>query len=178
MIVALTGTPGTGKTTVAPLVTDQTRFEHVDLNMVADEYDLNTEIDPTRDAAVVDTDALNDALQDYLDARDITDALIDGHLAHHLATVDLVIVLRAHPDELAERLQTKDWDDSKIGENVMAERIDTILQEAVAQHPDDVYEVDTTDRSPDTVADDVMRIINDPDERSAYAPGTVSWDLP
>lgn len=178
MIVALTGTPGTGKTTVAPLVTDQTRFTHVDLNAVASEYDLDTEIDPDRDAAVVDTDALNDALQDHLAAHGIDDALIDGHLSHHLAAADLVVVLRTHPDELETRLATKGWNDDKIRENVLAERIDTVLQEAVAQHPDAVYEVDTTDRSPDTVADDVIRIITAPDERAAYEPGTVAWDLP
>jgi adenylate kinase len=174
MIVAITGTPGTGKSTVAPLVADQIGYELIDLNTFINEHNLGDEFDEERNSAMVDTDELNDALSDELLGDDY---VIDGHLAHFINNVDVVVVLRASPDDLQERLEQKDWDDEKIEENVMAERLDTILQESAQLHADTTYEVDTTDNNPETTAEEIAYLVQNPQERSLYAPGGTEWDI-
>ncbi len=175
MILAITGTPGTGKTTVAPLVADQLGFELIDLNAFIERKDLSTEYDEERNSAMVDPDVLNEALDTELEPG--TDCVIEGHLAHHVNDLDMIVVLRASPDELTERLEQKQWDDAKIEENVMAERLDNILQEASSTYPDETFEVDTTARDPETVAEEIVYLVQNPEERSLYVPGSTEWDM-
>ncbi len=170
MIIAVTGTPGTGKTTVAERLADALDHEYVAVNAVAQEAAVETVPDPARGATAVDTDSLVAHLQDRLGK----DAVLDGHLAHHYPA-DVTVVLRCHPDELRDRLQEKGWDDDKIAENVDAERLDLILQQAVAQR-ETVYEVDTTDRSAEDVVDTVRTLVVDGDGEQ-HRPGHISWPL-
>ena len=60
MRVALTGTPGTGKTTVADLLA--TDLEVVHLNDVIREGDLTESVDEQRDSLVADLDAVREWL--------------------------------------------------------------------------------------------------------------------
>lgn len=174
MHIAITGTPGTGKTTVAPLVADQLGYELVDLNQFIEDHDISDGYDEDRNSAMVDTDTLNETLEQQL-ADDTV--VIEGHLAHFLDIADLVVVLRTDPNELEQRLEQKDWNEEKIEENVMAERLDNILQEAANLHTETTFEVDTTDRSPDEVVEEIVYLVQNPDERSLYAPGGTEWDI-
>lgn len=159
MRVALTGTPGTGKTTVADLVDSDLDVVH--LNDVVRESDLATGRDADRDSLVADLDALREWFAD----RD--GVLFESHLAHHLP-VGRVVVLRCHPDELTERLRARDWTDEKVRENVESERLDLLLSEAVAERGlDRVYEIDTTGRTPEAVASEVEAVLAGEREPSA-----------
>lgn len=173
MLLAITGTPGTGKTTVAPLVSTDLGYERVDLNAFIQEQDLDTDFDEDRHSAIVDVEALNDSFP-YASGEDV---VVEGHLSHHLAAADVIVVLRTDPDELEDRLTDKKWEDEKVEENVMAERLDVILQEAVRVHPENTFEVDTTGRDPETVAEEIVYLVRRPEERSMYAPGGTDWDL-
>lgn len=147
MRVAVTGTPGTGKTTVTEGL--ETDLDVVHLNDVVRDHDLYTEVDEARDSLVVDLDAVAEWLGD----RD--DVLVESHLAHHL-DADVCVVLRCRPEELEERLRERGEPRPKAEENAESEALDVVLAEAVdAFGAEDVYEIDTTDRSPAAVADDV-----------------------
>jgi len=170
MRVAVTGTPGTGKTTVTDLVA----ADHPDLGVevvhlneaIADER-LYTEVDEDRQSVVVDVDAV----KEFLAGRD--DVLVDSHLAHY-AAVDRVVVLRCAPAELERRLaEERGAGSAKVEENAESEALDVILSEAVDRHGlDAVYEIDTTDRAPEAVADDVAAVLRGEREPSA---GTVDF---
>jgi adenylate kinase len=161
MRVALTGTPGTGKTTVAPRVANETALAVVHVNDLIREEGLATDRDAERDSLVADLDALAERVADR------EDVLFESHLAHHLP-VDRVVVLRCHPDELQERLAGRGWADGKVAENVESERLDLLLSEAVAEHGlDSVYEVDTTGRTPEAVAEEVVAAVRGEREPSA-----------
>ncbi len=145
---ALTGTPGTGKTTVASRLDG----ESVHLSDLLDDPRFQDGYDEERETVVADLEGLGG----WLDARS-DDLLVESHLAHRLP-VDRVIVLRCRPDVLRERLDTRDASvpPEKVEENVEAERLDVILAEAVDRHGTDrVAEIDTTDRSPEAVAERV-----------------------
>ena len=151
MRVALTGTPGTGKTTVADRL--ETDLTVIHLNEAIREEDLVETVDADRDSWVADLDAVTE----WLDGRD--DVLIESHLAH-LLPVDRAVVLRCHPEELLERLSDRGVPLAKAHENAESEALDLILAEAVDRlGEDDVYEIDTTGRSPAAVTADVAAAI-------------------
>jgi adenylate kinase len=150
--IALTGTPGTGKTTVADRLTGP--FEVVHLGDLVRAEGLWSERDPDRGSLVVDLDAVADRLA----AREPDGpVLVESHLAHRL-DADRVVVLRCRPDRLRERLAGRDEPPATVAENAESEALDVILAEAVERHGRDaVHEIDTTDRGPAAVADAVAR---------------------
>jgi len=164
MRVAITGTPGTGKTTASERV--ETDLDVIGLNEIVRTEGLTTGTDEERDSLVADLDAIAARLSD----RD--DVLVESHLAHHL-DVDRVVVLRCRPDELKRRLLARGESEPKAEENAEAEALDVILSEAVDRHGlDAVYEIDTTDRPPEAVAEEIEAVIDG--ERSPSA-GTVDF---
>ena len=151
MRVAVTGTPGTGKTTATDHL--DTDFDVVHLNDLIREEGLATGEDPDRGSLVADIDALRERLADR------EDVLIESHLAHHL-DADRVVVLRCHPEALRERLLDRGEDESKADENAEAEALDVILSEAVNAHGlDSVYEIDPPDRTPEGGAADIEAVL-------------------
>lgn len=170
MIIAVTGTPGTGKTSVATLLADMLGYEYVAVNDVVNAASVETRPDPDRDTLAVDPDNVVAELQRVV----ADDAVLDGHLSHHFPA-DITVVLRCHPDELGTRLQNKGWEQDKIAENVEAEVLDVVLRQAVDQR-DRVHELDTTGKTPEQVAEAVKKIVTHP-ETDASEPGTVSWDM-
>lgn len=144
MRVAVTGTPGTGKTTVTERLATEASvdLDVVHLNDVIREKGFTAGRDDQRDTLVTDIDAV----ADWLEGRE--DVLFESHLAHHFAA-DCVAVLRCHPEELERRLRERGEPEATVAENAESEALDIVLAEAVERHGEDsVYEVDTTDRSP------------------------------
>ena len=159
MRVAVTGTPGTGKTTATTLL--EPDHEVIHLNEVLEEEGLYTDVDEERDSVVADLEGL----ADWLEGRD--DVVIESHLAHHL-DADRVAVLRCQPAALEARLRERGEPSAKAKENAESEALDVILAEAVERHGlESVYELDTTDREPEAVARDLEAVIAGEREPSA-----------
>jgi adenylate kinase len=164
MRVAVTGTPGTGKTTATDLA--ETPLSTIHLNDAIHEHDLRAGHDETRDSAVADIEAV----VDWLAGRE--DSLVESHLAHHVPA-DRVVVLRCRPDRLEERLIARGEPRATAAENAESEALDLVLAEAVEQHGTEcVYEIDTTNREPDSVAADIEAVVAGEREPTA---GTVSF---
>jgi adenylate kinase len=164
--VAVTGTPGTGKTTATDLLCEMdVAVDVIHLNNVIREESLYTERDVERDSLVADFERV----ADWLDGREIEDgaSIVESHLAHHF-DADRIVVLRCHPEELERRLRERGEPDAKVIENAESEALDMILAEAVDQHGEEsVYEIETTDREPETVARDIENVIRGEREPSA-----------
>ncbi|MBX0294276.1 adenylate kinase family protein [Haloarcula nitratireducens] len=167
MRVAVTGTPGTGKTTATGRV--ETDLDVVHLNDVIKSEEFSTEMDEERGSLVADMDAV----AEWLDGRE--DVLFESHLAHNF-DADRVVVLRAHPDTVVERLRERGDSDPKADENAESEALDVILSEAVHHHgAENVYEIDTTERDPDEVAAEIEAVLADDREPSAGTVSYVDW---
>ena len=163
MLVAVTGTPGTGKSSVCDVLAQRGYFV-VDLDGVARELGLTeTDEDGT---VLVDVDALAHRLQVPTKV-----AFLKGHYAHRMPA-DLIVVLRCHPKELWRRLEARGWPAAKVRENAEAEAIDVVLQEAVAQGPP-VWEVDTTATQPEVAAAAVLDVLGGRTE--GHEPGRLDW---
>ena len=174
MIIAITGTPGTGKTSVCNAL----GLECMDLNRVIAEQGFYTGVDIERGCLIADLPRL----KEYVRKNELELLVIEGHLAHFMMP-DAVIVLRAHPSVLADRLKQKGFTPQKITENVEAETLDIILVEAV-DLCDVVYELDTSEKRVEEVAALVRAIIDAELEaksaetnalRAKYKPGSVDW---
>ena len=169
MKIGITGTPGTGKSAVCKIL--KKYYPVIDLNQLIKEKKLYTSKDHQRNTLITDIDALVKYVLNYVAYWDVKNtAICEGHLAHYLP-LDLVIVLRASPSDLRRRLSKEGFDEAKIKENVEAEALDVILVEALERN-DNVYEIDTSEKSVAEVANCIMEIINGSNK---YCPGSIDW---
>jgi adenylate kinase len=137
--VAITGTPGTGKTSVSRELSGQLGLPVVDVNrLLTKEYLLGR--DDERDTLVVDAEKAAE------EVRLPADAILDGHLSH-VFPADIVVVLRCRPKQLYQRLVAKGWPARKVEENVEAEALNIISEEA-REHGSRVFDIDTTSLTP------------------------------
>ena len=162
MMVGITGTPGTGKSTVAAVLAGRGR-RVVHTTETVGPFVLGD--DPERDTRVVDAEA-------WAAAFEPVDGVVEGHLAH-LLPCDLVVVLRCRPALLEERLAARGYAREKVRENAEAEALDVILIETLEGiSREQVLEVDASVRSPEEVADLIEGFI---EGTVAPSVGTVDW---
>lgn len=164
MIIAVTGTPGVGKTTVSKLLSERLGYDYVSVKDFALERGLG---EPAGDEVEIDVDALAKEAGAAFQGEDV---VIDGHLSHHVPA-DLVVVLRLHPKDVAERLKARGYPRKKLAENVEAELIDVILVEALERN-ENVLEVDTTGKTPEEVVEEILALIDGGVKRRV---GVVDW---
>ncbi|MFZ0699149.1 MAG: AAA family ATPase [Thermoplasmata archaeon] len=159
----MTGTPGTGKSTVARRLAP--RFRSIEIGELA--LRLGVGRRSGRRSSTVDLARLARKLRRAPPPVD----LVVGHLAHLLPIRD-TIVLRCNPLELERRLaRARRGSARDRAENVIAEATDAILFEAIRAGRR-VWEIDTTGLDPDAVARRVAwRIAHR--GRSGY--GRVDW---
>jgi len=157
MLIALTGTPGTGKTTIAKKLEDEYKVVYL-----KDFKDAVLYHDEDRDADVVDIEYLKEKVDKMKDDEII---ILEGHYAHEMS-VDMVIVLRCHPDELRKRLENRGYSEKKIMENLEAEAMGLITEESINYHgKDKVFEVDTTKKRVEEAVKEIKHIIETKDEK-------------
>jgi len=180
MKIAVTGTPGTGKTSACRAFVrtygDTLRLKLVELNRVVEEQRLYEGFDEERGCYIADLNKL----RNFVEAMN-EDVLLESHLAH-LVAPDYVIVLRADPLVLVERLRNEGFPERKIRENAEAEALDVILVEALEACGDDrVFEVDTSRKSVEEVAACIREIVEAvksgklDEVRKKYKPGRLDW---
>ncbi|MBI4181850.1 MAG: adenylate kinase family protein [Candidatus Aenigmarchaeota archaeon] len=135
MRIAITGTPGTGKTAVARLLARRLGYRYVDLKLLAEKKGAVCGYDRSRRSKIVDVALLEKVLPPG-------DLVLDGHFSHELEA-DGVVVLRTAVEELARRLRARGWPARKVRENLQAEIFNVCGEEAAALHRQ-VLELDTT----------------------------------
>lgn len=167
MKAAITGTPGTGKSTVAKIVAEMTGYGLVDVNEFARSHGLFQKKDEKRDSWIVDERALKKVLSKLKG-----NIILEGHLAHY-SKPDIAVVLRLNPRELEKRLEKRGWKKEKIKENVEAEALGVCLAEALDECKS-VFEVDATGKSAEDAAKEAADIINGKG-RESHLPGRIDW---
>ncbi len=142
--IIVSGTPGTGKTTIAKKFSKEKNYEYVDINEIIKKNKLNEGYDKKRKSLIVDTNKLNELLISLI--RNSKETLvIDGHLSHYLDKkyVRLCIITKCDLKILKKRLEKRGYGKNKIRENLDAEIFDTCKTEAL-EKGHNVKVVDTT----------------------------------
>ena len=157
VIITISGTPGTGKTSVARILAKLMSCEVVAINKFVDEHKLSEGRDETG-SKIVDVPKLRREIEKHL--KNFKGCIIiEGHLAHFLRA-DFCVVLRCDPLVLEKRLKKKKWRKAKIRENVQAEILDVILAEALANKKIKcLLELDNTRLVPKKCAEKILRLI-------------------
>ncbi|MFH1750600.1 MAG: adenylate kinase family protein [Candidatus Micrarchaeota archaeon] len=142
MQIAITGTPGTGKTSIARALGTLLGCKIVEAGRLVKAPGGHTH----REAGeyVADMGKLKRKLWGIL--RKERNAVLEGHLLCELRLpIDLVVVLRCEPHDLKKRLMKRGYSDKKTRENVLLEALDYCLIHAMENFPKGkVMQVDAT----------------------------------
>ena len=135
MIIIVTGTPGTGKTTYAKKLAEDKGYAYVDVNEVIKSHNLSEGYDREMKCDIVDTDKLCRVLVEIIaDAKESGDSLIiDSHLSHYIPSkyVDkCVIMVCSDRKVLRKRLEARGYSKKKVEENIEAEIMESCLEDA------------------------------------------------
>ncbi|MBW2996304.1 adenylate kinase family protein [Candidatus Woesearchaeota archaeon] len=142
MIIIISGTPGTGKTTLAKKLAKTLKYKHIDVKYLITKNKLQESYDKKRKCYVVDTKKLNKILIEKI--KQDKNLIIDSHLSHYLPKkhVDLAIITKTNLKVLEKRLKKRGYNKQKIRENLDCEIFDICLNEAKEKHSPIV--IDTT----------------------------------
>ena len=160
MKIGVTGTPGTGKSTISKHLSGKV----VDIKGYMEENNLGTKNE--NGEIEIGIEKLRKNTPEEPQNQHL---ILEGHLAHFL-DLDYCIVLRCNPEELRERLSKRDYTQTKIEENIESEKMDLILSQAV-QNQEKVFEVDTSSRNVQEVVMEVQEGIKEKKDRK----GVVDW---
>jgi len=155
--LALTGTPGTGKTTIAALLSKE-GFVVVTIEELAEIAGALDEVDPVDNAHPVDLDVLCDYLAETWEPAPSSPILIDGHLSHHLPA-DAVVVLRCDPETLRGRLENRGYSAAKTEGNLEWELLGGAWNEREARTP--WIDFDTSEESAEAIVSEISKWISD-----------------
>lgn len=152
MILAISGTPGTGKTTVAKILEKELGWKLLNLHDLAKDKGCVSGFDEERNCDIVDSDKLSEVISGLKG-----DFIIEAHFAHEMPS-DVLVILRTHAGILRHRLRDKGWPEKKVEENVMAEIMDICVNEA-SEMGKDFSEIDSGREKPEETAEEILKIL-------------------
>lgn len=165
-VIFISGTPCTGKTTVATRLNDylsQSGFDSklIKINDFAIENDLVLGEDPDKFYKVIDIDGLNESLNEEINQSSSGIIIVEGHLSHLCEGADKMIVLRLNPSILKGRLEERNYTESKIQENLEAEALAVCSAEAYEIYGEKTNEIDASNLSIEEIRDLIIAIASD-----------------
>ena len=181
-VIFISGTPCTGKTTVASDLNDYLSSNGfhsrlIKVNDFAIENDLVLGEDPDKLYKVIDIDGLNESLNEEIDKNSDCVLIVEGHLSHLCEGADKMIVLRLNPSILKDRLEERNYSSSKIQENLEAEALAVCSAEAYEIYGDKTNEIDASDKSVEEIRDFIIAIAADKMECPVGSIDFMEWLL-
>jgi adenylate kinase len=141
LIIAVTGNPGTGKSTFSKQLSKITKIKNIEINDLAKKYKTIISYDKTLNTNIVDIKKLSKKINDILKNLN-EDIILTGHLAVDLKIkYDIAIVLRLPLKQLVKRLEKRNYSIKKIQENVLAEAYDYCSK--IKNNSKEFYEIET-----------------------------------
>ncbi|HJM13442.1 MAG TPA: AAA family ATPase [Candidatus Thalassarchaeaceae archaeon] len=168
--LALTGTPGTGKTTSAELL-EGMGMSVVTMEGLAELHGCIGNVDIRDNARPVDIDSLCSLLVKEWSINPESPLVVDGHLSHHLP-IDGIILLRCSPDVLRERLAKRGYSEEKIVANLEWEILGGAWNEVSGEVP--IVEIDTSAIPPEGVVGAISGWISD-DFKPSDPSSAIDW---
>lgn len=128
--IIISGTPGTGKTTLAKKLAKHMKYKYIDVNKVIEQHNLEEGFDKERNSKIIPINKLKVQLKAII--KDNPKTIIDSHLSHYLpkSIVKACIITKCNLKELESRLKKRKYKKAKIRENIDCEIFDICLNEA------------------------------------------------
>jgi adenylate kinase len=156
--ILITGTPGTGKTTLAREICEATGLNYISINEIAKENNYYCDYDQELQSYELDEDRVLDEIEDIMKEGG---NLVDYHGCDFFPErwFDMIFVLRTSNTVLYERLEKRNYSQRKLEENIQAEIFQTILDEAKESYnPGIVFEL--ASNTPDEMENNLNEIQN------------------
>lgn len=164
MIIAISGTPGTGKTSVAKILTKLLDGNLMSIKSLIKKHKIPYNFDKKRNTKEVSIRDLQKSVKKSLIKNKIN--IIEGHMSHFIPS-DNLFVLICNPLILRKRLQKRRWSKKKIDENILAEILQIIQSES--KNP---YIINTTTLESKKAAEKILKIIKNP---KSYKQKSENW---
>ncbi|CAH8579780.1 unnamed protein product [Schistosoma haematobium] len=127
--ILITGTPGTGKTTISKEVSRRSSLNYISINDVAKEEELYDGYDEANQCHILDEDRILDELEDAMSSGG---QIVDYHSCEFFPErwFDAVFVLRTDNTVLYPRLTSRNYSSEKVSDLIHCEIVQVILDEA------------------------------------------------
>jgi adenylate kinase len=175
-VILITGTPCTGKTTIAKKLATKLDALYINLTELAHDYSLTLNEDEQRKTTIIDEEKMKTKLAEIVDTAEKHEIIVDGHYAAAVTPKTLVtrvFVLRRSPIELRRLMEKRDYSGAKLWENLASEVLDICLIEALQEHgKEKVCELDITGKTANVIANEILAIL---DRNKSCPVGIVDW---
>lgn len=158
-MIIITGTPGTGKSTHAQVLSEESPISltHINIGDWVKERRLYEDFNQEWQSYTVDEDKLLDELEPVVSQGGV---ILDWHTCEIFPErwADLVVVLRCDHSILWERLEKRGYPLKKIQENNEAEIMQVVLEEARESYPTEIV-VELRSEGPDDLEANIKQIV-------------------
>ncbi|KAG8341121.1 putative kinase [Trypanosoma vivax] len=161
--ILITGTPGTGKTSLSELLVQELdNFTHIEVGRIVKENEFFTDYDEELDTHIVDEDD-EERLLDFLEPLMIRGGnhIVDYHSSELFPKrwFHLIVVLRTSTEVLFDRLTNRKYSERKREENIEAEIHGICEEEAREAYDEDIVIVRENNTLDDMAATvDLLRL--------------------
>jgi len=145
-----------GKTSHCESLAESTGLKHLSVNDIVKERGCHDGFDEEFKSWIVDEDKLLDSIEDEVKQGGY---IIDWHACDLFpkSWIDLVVVLRTDSTLLYDRLKARNYPEAKLQENLDAEIMQVLLEEARDSYDEEII-VELTSDSSDEIESNVERI--------------------
>lgn len=181
MIIVISGTPGTGKTSVSNMIAELYNGKVLSLNEPEVFEEFNIHFDIKRDTYVVDTDKLLTHIITLIEEYKNDEPeylIIEGHFSDIIPEnyIDYAIILRCDPYMLRSRLENRGYKNDKILENVQAEILGNCANYFIQKNLKiPIYELNTSILTIESVVDIIITNIIKDENAENYLIGKIDW---
>jgi adenylate kinase len=180
-IIIISGTPGTGKSTVSKQISEMIDAKIISLNELAISEKLTLQYDKKRETYIVDFDKLIPYLINLIESFKNAGhkfLIIEGHFADIVPNefINYAIVLRCDPEQLSNRLKKRGYKREKVRENVQAEILGNCVNYLIQKQINSpTYEIDTTLLTIESIAKTIIDLIIYNKNVEGFKIGKVDW---
>ncbi|MDR0911707.1 MAG: adenylate kinase family protein [Methanobrevibacter sp.] len=182
-VVFISGTPGTGKTTIANNLKKELESKYLvevlSINEIAIDNNLILDFNEEKNYKVIDINNLNIKLNEIIDnyknqynhfiSKNKNNTklikpkilIVEGHITHLLNGCDKLIVLRLNPKILENRLEKRKYIKEKIQDNLESESLGLCSSEGYELYENKLNEIDTTNKTIEEITRIAIEIIED-----------------
>ncbi|KAL4228303.1 Adenylate kinase isoenzyme 6 [Mactra antiquata] len=155
--ILITGTPGTGKSTLGLELSQRTGLKYVNVGELAKQEQLYEGYDEVYQCPILNEDQVIDELEDQMSNGG---NIVDYHGCEFFPErwYDIVFVLRTDNAALYERLEHRGYTGKKLDDNIQCEIFQTILEEARNSYKHEIVH-ELPSNTPEDLEDNLDKII-------------------
>merc|ERR1712224_133300 len=160
MNVLITGTPGTGKTSLSSIVAEQTGFSHIEIGKCVKDHNLHDGWDADLSCHILNEDKVCDFLEDRMAQGG---NVVDHHGCDWFPErwFDHILVLQTENGILYNRLEERGYTGRKLQENMECEIMHVIVEEARESYREEIVKVlKSTVEDQENNVDVILSLIN------------------